>query len=297
MSHLVGSAKTKYEFLNPEGEHLPTIDLPFKVLHLAFAYIWTFACVLSILSVVVERIKRHTYRLIHALLLGICLLFLFMHVIFHFYWQQVSLQGYSDEKMRMLLLPKIEIEILKSSATLAGTFFSLLLIVITSTGIMLASRVLLRRDLFIIVVILALYGVFAMLYEMYGSSTNFFVALIYMVCLVYVCMRVAKFISQTEVLIWDLQHGHNEPQNILRSPNRKLQIMFWFRLYSLLMLGALLIWSILYTFLFSSYPWVPVIIEQSLIYVYYIILIFLFRATSLNENLYDDVLSVRFYRV
>jgi hypothetical protein len=180
---------------------------------------------------------------------------------------------------------------LKSGSMLGVTLICLLLIVITSTGVMLASHVMMRRDIFIIIVILTLYGVFAMLYEMYGPETTFFVALIYIVCLVYVCMRVAQFISQTEVLIWDLQHANQEAPNLLSIPNRKLQIMFWFRLYSLLLLSQLLIGNIIAMLLFSSYPWIPVIFDQTFTFIYYLALIYLFRPTSLNENLYDPVIS------
>ncbi len=91
-----------YELLNPEGEHLPTIDLPFKVIHLSFAIFWAIPAVISIIMLIIERVKRKAYRLIHALLLGICLLFVCMHSIFHVYWKQVSVQGYSDEMMSII---------------------------------------------------------------------------------------------------------------------------------------------------------------------------------------------------
>jgi len=259
------------------GEHLPAIELPFKVIHQAFAIIWSFATFVQLIMLFCERIARKSYRLIHMLLLGLCLLFVFMHIVFHFYWQQVSLQGYSDEKM----------DILKASAMLSVTLFCILLIVVTSTGVMLASQVVMRKDIFIIVVILTLYGIFAMLYGMYGAVTNIFVALIYMICLVYVCMRVAQFISQTEVLIWDLQHNRND--NLLRIPNRKVHVMFWFRLHSLLLLGELLIGNIIALLLFSGYPWIPVILDQSFIVIYFFELIYLFRSSQLNEDLYADV--------
>ena len=268
---------TKYQFLNPEGEHLPVVELPFKVIHEIFACLWGFTTFVQLLMMLAERVLRKSYRLIHVMLLVVCLMFVFMHVVFHIYWRQVSIQGYSDEKL----------DILKSSAMLSVTLFCILLIVVTSTGVMLASRVMMRKDILIIVIILTLYGIFAMLYEMYGAVTYFFVTLIYMVCLVYVCMRVAQFISQTEVLIWDLQHNRND--HLLRIPNRKVQIMFWFRLYSLLLLGALLIGNIIALLLFSSYPWIPVVLDQSFIIIYFWLLIFLFRSSSLNENLYADV--------
>ncbi len=164
-----------------------------------------------------------------------------------------------------------------------------MLIVATSTGMMLASEMLMKRDFFIVVVLCTLYAIFAMLYKMYGSATDFFMALIYMVCLVYVCMRVAHFISQVEVLMWDLQHSHNEAPSLLRSPSRKVHLMYWFRLYSLLLLGALLMGDVISSGLFSGYPWIPVVSEQSTIYVYFFILIYLFRSTRLNEYLYEDV--------
>jgi len=175
---------------------------------------------------------------------------------------------------------------------LAVTLLCLLVIVLTSTGVMLASRMLMGRDLLVIVVILALYGIFAMLYEMYGPITNLFVAIIYMVCLVYVCIRVARFISQTEVVIWDLQHSARRTATTLQIPSRKVQIMFWFRLYSLLLLSVLLIGNIISVFLFDSYPYIPVIFDQSIIYFYFILLVYLFRSTAINRNLYDEVCPI-----
>ena len=47
--------------------------------------------------ILIERLSRGTYRLIHWVLCAISFLFVFMHTVFHIYWRQLSAKGYSDD--------------------------------------------------------------------------------------------------------------------------------------------------------------------------------------------------------
>jgi hypothetical protein len=49
--------------------------------------------------IVIERVKRQKYRLIHILLFSISSLFVVMHSIFHISWSQLSLQGFNDSNI------------------------------------------------------------------------------------------------------------------------------------------------------------------------------------------------------
>jgi hypothetical protein len=52
--------------------------------------------------ILIERLLRKCYRLIHFVLFGISFLFVFMHTVFHVYWTLLSAKGYSNKDIGTL---------------------------------------------------------------------------------------------------------------------------------------------------------------------------------------------------
>jgi len=64
---------------------------------------WSFSAGVILTMIVIEKVLRGCYRLIHCVLLGVSFLFVFMHMVFHVYWTKLSAQGYSDHDIGTLL--------------------------------------------------------------------------------------------------------------------------------------------------------------------------------------------------
>lgn len=167
----------------------------------------------------------------------------------------------------------------------------LMLIVFTSTGIMFINNAVMGKDILVMIIILFLYGVYAMLYILYGSIMSFFVALIYLICLIYVCKRTALLISKMASLIYDMEHATIIQLQAILIPRRKLEVTYWFRMYSVLLLTCLIAGNLLEIILFLNYQWIPELYNQGFQALNFIVLLYLFRSTSANQNLYEQVFN------
>jgi len=145
------------------------------------------------------------------------------------------------------------------------------------------------KDLLVVFILLALYSVYSILYVLYGPVVNFFMALIYLISLIYVCKRTALIISKMTSAIYDMEHSGSIIQREVSIPRRKLEVIYWFRMHSIILLALLIVGNLIGIAIFSSYPWIPEVYTQSLEIVYLLAILFIFRCTHANEILYNEV--------
>ena len=178
---------------------------------------------------------------------------------------------------------------MKIGTTLTVTLLCLMLAVFVSTGVVLISGIVMIKDLLVIIILLTLYAIYAILYVLYGPVVNFFMALIYLISLIYVCKRSALIISKMTSAIYDMEHSGHVNANELAIPTRKLEVIYWFRAHSLILFTVLIGGNLVGIALFASYSWIPELYNQSIEVFYLLSLLYLFRCTAANDILYNEV--------
>ncbi len=176
---------------------------------------------------------------------------------------------------------------------LGAVLVDMMLVIMLSTGGLFLSNGAVAKDLVMVVILLALYAVYCILYVLYGSVVNFCLALIYLVSFIYVCKRAALIISRMASAIYDMEHSPNINPDHVAVPKRKMEVVYYFRICSLVLFPLLIGGNLVDVMFFSSFEWIPEVYTQGVYAIYFFALLYIFRCAEPNMVLYLDVPSMQ----
>lgn len=145
------------------------------------------------------------------------------------------------------------------------------------------------KDYVCVLLLLLLYVAYIVLYIIYKNDVDFFIPLICLIILIYSCKKLSLVLSKVTSSIYDLEQTDDVDRDGIEIAKRKLNLAYWLRAHTFLLMTLLIGGFIMGKLLFSRYSWITDIYDQGSKTLYFWTLLYLFRLTAHNVLICEDI--------